>query len=827
MNNQHNTNTISILDQALELLENRGWSVIPVGENKHPLIPWKQYQEVAPTVEQVREWFTKYPTANVGIITGKISGLTVVDIDPRHGGTDDEFKDLDTVKVKTGGGGFHVYFLYEAGIKNGANLKPGIDIRSEGGYVIAPPSLHESGNRYEWMIAPSDKKLLALPNFVKDWIKQPKNHNSDKASSWNDDILNGVGEGQRNTAAASVIGKYLNTFIKSEWETVAWPTVVAWNGKNTPPLPEDELRATFDSIRLKELQGGDSESSGRESLAKELVSEILQSDILLFHDTYKEGFASMTGDGREIIKLKTKTFRKWVARLAYKEFDKIASGETVANVIQTLEGHAMFEGDMYPLAVRVTEYQNIIWYDLGNGQAVKIDTNGWSIIEKPPILFKQFPHQEQQVIPAMDGTVAELCNFVNLKNDQDRLLFQVFAVASFIPNFPHPLLVLHGPQGAGKSTPMRVLKSLIDPSVLRTLSMPDSEREFAQLASHHHFFFFDNLSTLPGWLSDSLAKASTGDGFSKRELYSDDDDVIYSFQRTMGINGINLVVEKADLLDRSILLGLERITKQGRRQEQEFWKKFDEVKPQLLGAIFTAVSKAMVYYPQISLASYPRMADFTRWGCAIARALGYKDTDFITAYFANIDAQSEAAIDSSPVGTAIMGLMEVEDTWHGTPSQLLTALEEAATSLKINIRGKGWPKEPSWLIRKIQVVIPNLLEQGIKVERDEKARPKTITIQKVGKNGDDADMPTTSVKSVPTTTLSPSIGETINADALPDGVKGLSDQSTSSPTPPSAESPDNQDGTQRSLSKAQKILKNNIKTEQVWNETMKEFGIDH
>ena len=316
----------------------------------------------------------------------------------------------------------------------------------------------------------------------------------------------------------------------------------------------------------------------------------------------------------------------------------------------------------------------------------------------------------------------------------------VFTVAAFIPDFPHPLLVLHGAQGASKTTVLRLLKMLIDPSVLKTLSAPDGQREFVQMASHHVFFFLDNLSSLPGWLSDSLARASTGDGFSKRELFSDDDDIIYSFQRTIGLNGINLVVEKADLLDRSILLGLERIPRQQRREEQEFWEKFEQVKPSLLGAIFTAVSGALRYYPEISLSSYPRMADFTRWGCAIARALGYDQQEFLDAYYANISTQSEAAIDASPVGIALLSFMQDKEEWNGTATELLELLEREADTLKINTKASQWPKDPSWLSRRVQVILPNLQEQGLKVIKDDTARPKRITLQTIGKNGDSGDI---------------------------------------------------------------------------------------
>ncbi len=90
------------------------------------------------------------PLANFGIITGE--GLVVIDVDARHGGLESlqEIKDLvdPTMTVKTGGGGYHFYYSVDEAVKNRTNLLKGIDVRGDGGYVVAPVSKHKSGNFY-------------------------------------------------------------------------------------------------------------------------------------------------------------------------------------------------------------------------------------------------------------------------------------------------------------------------------------------------------------------------------------------------------------------------------------------------------------------------------------------------------------------------------------------------------------------------------------------------------------------------------------------------------------------------------------------------------
>ena len=242
-----------MLGQAFFLMEKRGWIVIPVGVDKRPLIEWKRFQLEKPSNEDVFEWFgVKFlDKANLGVVTGKTSGIVVVDIDPRHGGSNEKFVNLGTLAARTGGGGWHYYFKYEEGLQNQAGIQPGIDIRAEGGYVVVPPSLHQSGNRYEWIDDPETTLVLPLPDFVKEWLARKSD--GENKSTWIAEKLDGVSEGQRNETAASVVGKLLVRYPREEWETEAWRWMQMWNQNNTPPLPEGELRQVFDSICHREL----------------------------------------------------------------------------------------------------------------------------------------------------------------------------------------------------------------------------------------------------------------------------------------------------------------------------------------------------------------------------------------------------------------------------------------------------------------------------------------------------------------------------------------------------------------------------------------------
>ena len=222
---------------------NLGFSVIPVGVDKKPLIEWKQYQNECATFQQIEKWMEMFPEMNIGIVTGKISNLIVVDIEA--GGKTDGLP--STVIAKTGGGGWHYYYKHPGvEVKNATRIRELTDIRGDGGYVVAPPSLHPSGNSYEWLVPFGKIALADLPTwvfaekqttvFTKDWPA----------------IANGVNKGSRNTDAASFVGKILHDLSTELWTTTGWDATVAWNQRNNPPMSEKELRAVFESIKQRQ-----------------------------------------------------------------------------------------------------------------------------------------------------------------------------------------------------------------------------------------------------------------------------------------------------------------------------------------------------------------------------------------------------------------------------------------------------------------------------------------------------------------------------------------------------------------------------------------------
>jgi hypothetical protein len=251
-----NTNQLNnkILEAALRY-RMFGFSVIPVGRDKKPLVEWKRYQTERATADQIKAWWKQYPEANVGIVTGKEFGIVVVDVE--SGGRIDDLP--PTVISKTGGGGFHYYYKHSGDIvKNGVrigNKDDKRDIRGDGGYVVAPPSIHASGNLYEWLVSPDNTPFAEFPSCIIKPEGPPGTPAKTGEHNW-EQKLNGVSEGERNNVAAEIAGKLLAHIPTSEWENLAWSLLRAWNEKNVPPLPITELRSVFNSIAQRQTQSG-------------------------------------------------------------------------------------------------------------------------------------------------------------------------------------------------------------------------------------------------------------------------------------------------------------------------------------------------------------------------------------------------------------------------------------------------------------------------------------------------------------------------------------------------------------------------------------------
>ncbi len=358
---------------------------------------------------------------------------------------------------------------------------------------------------------------------------------------------------------------------------------------------------------------------------------------------------------------------------------------------------------------------------------IEIRADGWEHVTSPPVFIRRAAGQLALPKPARGGSLELLRKYVNVEA-ADWPLFVGWLTAALRPVGPHPILVLAGEQGAAKTTMLRVCRRLIDPNASPVRSQPRELRDLMIAARKSWLLAYDNITVLPGWLSNGLCGLSTGTGFTIRSLGTDDEETIFVAQRPIIIDGINDFVERADLGDRSFFLHLPRIPRTARRTEEAFWADFDREYPLILGGLLDAVSAGMGMLPDVHLSGLSRLADAERWGEAVARGLGWPPGTFSDTLGSNRAAANELSLEESPVAVAVIDLAIHRPVFHGTMQELLKTLSDLAGS--VAVRSVDWPKSPRLLSVRLRHFAPQLRSIGIDVDfvHDRYARYVTIAM---------------------------------------------------------------------------------------------------
>jgi hypothetical protein len=288
-----------------------------------------------------------------------------------------------------------------------------------------------------------------------------------------------------------------------------------------------------------------------------------------------------------------------------------------------IEAKARFDAPDRAVHVRVGGLDGRLYLDLGDERwrAVEIDADGWRIIDNPPVRFRRAAGMQPLPTPLRGGSVAALRSYLNVRSNGDFVLAVAWALACLRNRGPYPVIVLSGEQGSAKSTFSAILRALLDPNTAPLRALPREDRDLFIAASNGHVLVFDNVSGLPAWLSDTLCRLATGGGFAARQLFTDQDEVLFDAARPVILNGIEDIVARPDLADRAVFLTLEPIPEESRRPEAELWAAFEAERPRILGALLDAVVVGLRMLPETRLPKLPRMADFALWATACGTLL--------------------------------------------------------------------------------------------------------------------------------------------------------------------------------------------------------------
>lgn len=426
-------------------------------------------------------------------------------------------------------------------------------------------------------------------------------------------------------------------------------------------------------------------------------------------------FAVLDGDG----------LRSWLAAEAARRGD--------------LPGEAAVRGGAFAIVARDARLVEVflrvgwsqdretIYVDLGDssGAAVEVDAHGWRVRSSSPVYFVRPGASRALPHPVAGGDLREIIELLGV-GEETGLLIIAWLLGVLAPGGPYPILVLSGPQGSGKSTCARSLKSLLDQQGAPLRSLPKDERDLAVAAGGSHVLAFDNLSTLPAGLADALCRLATGSGFASRKLYTDAGLHVLEGCRPIVLTSIGeTVLGRADLADRAVSVVLP--SRDRFRPDAEITAAFEVARPRLLGALLDAASAALANRSRISVDDLPRMASFAQWVMAaeLGGALPWSEGEFMRLYSGNRRQVALAGIEADPLAQLIVRAVEHGEEIAGNASALF---ERFAPS--IGPADAGFPRSAAAFGDRLRRLAPQLAVAGVEVQHRRSATSRVWIIRR-------------------------------------------------------------------------------------------------
>lgn len=445
-------------------------------------------------------------------------------------------------------------------------------------------------------------------------------------------------------------------------------------------------------------------------VADRLVYYVREAGWPLFVDQHAEAHAFVGDQAIPISRI-----NRLLTKLLYENEEKAPSNDGLIGARRVLDMLAHESGDVRQLHTRAAFHEGAVFYELAPGRVIRVDEDGWQLDPDPPVYFRAVKNLKRLPEPARGGKLEDVAEWVNVKTDRDKRLFLAYITLAALPHIPRPILQTTGVMGSGKSTACRVVKRLFDPTGNEAVTI--DRRDFLQKAAHCYILLLDNQNSLPEWFQDTLCRLVTGESDSKRVLYTDEDDLVWSMQRTVLLNGINPPTDRGDVQDRTLPIELERLDKRERIAEDDFWMQFSLKHPELLGALFDALAGALKERHTVKLAERPRLADWGLYAAALYESQGWGVQTFLEDWKGVEETQHQGTLDGSIVAQAVILYLKDKDRVELSASKLHSAIEDRAEDDLDLKDDKTWPKTGRTLWKRIREVTPLLEVHGIRAYR--------------------------------------------------------------------------------------------------------------
>lgn len=487
------------------------------------------------------------------------------------------------------------------------------------------------------------------------------------------------------------------------------------------------------------------------SMAQILLEEIKQAGHQFYHDKGENAYVSVMLDNghREYMSVQDKRYCRSLRRKFYQNYHKALSRESLQQVLDTLEAEAVYSGEEIEPAIRCKYVAGKIYYHLADEEqtVICIDETGIHVMEESPIPFIKKQNMLEQVMPT-DIKVAKgkkkpsfrsiAKKYWKFTSEDDLMLHNIILLTRFISDIPAPFLYYKGDRGSAKTTSMKLDGKLIDPSYTDVKAFPNAINDVVAAFSGQYLVAFDNLEgSISPEISNLLCVSCSAGYYSKRKLYTDNDTADIQLKARISLSGITTITERADFLDRCITLSSQRILDSERKTVDDILTDFSRDLPYLLFRAMKILSKAIPVYQSLELTELPRMADFAKWGYAIAEVMNYGGERFLEAYKRNQEVLLEVMIEEDDLLNVVRAFVREHKHFWGSMTDLYSQLTQQAQKMGINIK-VGWVKTVNALSRKLSQSQSVLEPFGIYIRRGKSNGNRYVEIwseEQTEKNG--------------------------------------------------------------------------------------------
>lgn len=519
--------------------------------------------------------------------------------------------------------------------------------------------------------------------------------------------------------------------------------------RDTPDVPQEKAESKNTSNQEDPGKTINSESGCdyevENTTDEDKVKKILSIVKRFYRDDRDEPWVEFEGiDGPIRCPVNKKEFEDVVCSLLLIKFNHELTSKSLQRMRRRITGYAhcpkRSEGKLRQalrLEMKSDNDKLRVFYNLSNSahEAIEISEQGWKIVSEPPF-FRSAKHLLAQVAPVRGGNFSLIDRFLSISNPAEKLLAKVWMLSQFLPGVERPALVFNGLQGSAKSTMGRLIRMAIDPAQPELMTFPKKVNELAVNFHHNYLPVYDNMSSINQDQSDMLCRAITGGCVQKRKLYTDNDAVTIYFKGGLILNGIEAILSRPDILERSITIRTQRLEGTEYLPAGDLEKEFKGRLPEILGGAFDIIAKVLAnikaHREKATLLRLPRMAEFAIWGFAIAEEAGIEGRSFLKAYKDNLDSHHLDVIENTPLISCISEFLALEinkGKWEGTATKLHSELETVAESQGFKKLPLSWPKDPSHLSRDINKYSVNLKACGIEYQATRTNKGSNISLQ--------------------------------------------------------------------------------------------------